>query len=307
LSETVLLILFNAFVLLMLVLDLGVFQRKAHFPYMKEALTWSVVWIILSLLFDLYIWSDLGCIKALEFLTGYIVEKALSVDNIFVFIVIFSYFAVPADYQHKVLFWGVLSAIVMRAIFIVAGAALIAKFHWILYLFGVFLIFTAVKLAMQQETEVRPERNPFIRFCRKYFPITETYEGPRFFVRREGKLYLTPLFLVLAMIESTDLAFATDSIPAIFAITQDPFIIFTSNIFAILGLRALYFVLANFMKKFRYLKVGLSVVLGFIGVKMLIEPWVAIPIHYSVLIIFVILTVFVLASVKSDEHHANEN
>ncbi len=306
-NETVLLIFFNAFVLLMLVLDLGVFQRKAHFPYMKEALTWSIVWIILSLLFNLYIWSDLGGIKALEFLTGYIVEKALSVDNIFVFIVIFSYFAVPADYQHKVLFWGVLSAIVMRAIFIVAGAALIAKFHWILYLFGVFLIFTAVKLATQQETEVRPERNPFIRFCRKYFPITETYEGPRFFVRREGKFYLTPLFLVLAMIESTDLAFATDSIPAIFAITQDPFIIYTSNVFAILGLRALYFVLANFMKKFRYLKVGLSVVLGFIGVKMLIEPWIAIPIHYSVLIIFVILTVFVLASVKSDERRANED
>lgn len=280
----------------MLVVDLGIFQRKAHFPYMKEALAWSIVWIVLSLLFNLYIWINLGSIKALEFLTGYVVEKALSVDNIFVFIVIFSYFAVPADFQHKVLFWGVLSAIIMRAIFIVAGAALIAKFHWILYVFGVFLIITAVRLAVQAETEVHPERNPFIRFCRKFFPITQNYEGPQFFVRKEGKRYLTPLFLVLVMIESTDLAFATDSIPAIFAITRDTFIIYTSNIFAILGLRALYFVLANFMKKFRYLKAGLSLVLAFIGVKMLIEPWIAIPIHYSVLIIFGILTVAVAVS-----------
>ncbi len=304
-SETVLLILFNLFVVMMLVLDLGIFQRKAHFPYMKEALAWSIVWIALSLLFNLYIWLDLGGGKALEFLTGYVVEKALSVDNIFVFIVIFSYFAVPADYQHKVLFWGVLSAIVMRAIFIVAGAALVAKFHWVLYLFGAFLVFTAVKLAFQRETEVHPERNPFIRFCRKYFPITRNYEGPRFFTRNDGKLYLTPLFLVLVMIESTDLAFATDSIPAIFAITQDPFIIYTSNIFAILGLRALYFVLANFMKKFRYLRIGLSVVLGFIGAKMLVEPWIEIQIHYSVLIIFAVLLVSVIASVRSDKQHAN--
>jgi tellurite resistance protein TerC len=283
----------------MLALDLGVFQRKAHFPYMREALAWSIVWVVISLLFNLYIWYDFGTQKALEFFTGYIVEKALSVDNIFVFIVIFSYFSVPADYQHKVLFWGVLSAIIMRAIFIVAGAALIAQFHWILYIFGVFLIYTAVKLARQKETEVHPERNPLVRFARKFFPVTSEYHGPNFFVRIDGKRFATPLFIVLVMIESTDVAFATDSIPAIFAITQDTFIIYTSNIFAILGLRALYFVLANFIKKFRYLKLGLSIVLGFIGIKMLIEPFYDMPIQVSLLVILGVLTVSILASVKS--------
>lgn len=282
----------------MLALDLGVFQRKAHFPYMKEAVGWSIVWIAISLLFNLYIWYNMGSEKALEFFTGYIVEKALSVDNIFVFIVIFSYFSVPADYQHKVLFWGVISAIILRAIFIVAGAALIAQFHWILYIFGAFLIYTAVKLARQQEMEVNPDRNPLVRFARKYFPVTSDYQGSKFFVRIDSRRYATPLFIVLVMIESTDVAFATDSIPAIFAITQDTFIIYTSNIFAILGLRALYFVLANFMKKFRYLKLGLSIVLGFIGAKMLAEPFYDLPIHYSVLVILVVLTTSMLASLK---------
>lgn len=298
LSVNLLIVLFNVFVIVMLAVDLGVFQRKAHFPSMKEAVVWSVVWIALSLLFNTYIWYDLGSVKALEFFTGYIIEKALSVDNIFVFVVIFSYFSVPPDYQHKVLYWGVLSAIVMRAIFIVAGAALVSQFHWILYLFGMFLIFTAVKLARQKETEVHPERNPFVRFCRKFFPITPDYEQSKFFVRKNGKSFATPLLVVLVMIESTDLAFATDSIPAIFAITQDTFIIYTSNICAILGLRALYFVLANFMKRFRYLKVGLSFVLGFVGVKMLVEPWLEVPIYYSVLVIILILTVSVVASLK---------
>jgi tellurite resistance protein TerC len=286
----------------MLALDLGVFQRKAHFPYMREALGWSILWIVLSLLFNLYVWYDFGAVKALEFFTGYIIEKALSVDNIFVFIVIFSYFGVPADYQHKVLFWGVLSAIVMRAIFIVAGAALVAQFHWILYIFGAFLIYTAVKLATQKDVEVHPDRNPIVRFFRRLFPVTSTYEGSKFFVRKNGKLLATPMFLVLIMIESTDLVFATDSIPAIFAITQDTFIIYTSNIFAILGLRALYFVLANFMKRFQYLRFGLALVLGFIGGKMLIEPWFDIPIYYSVLIIMLILVVSVVASLKMPEN-----
>jgi tellurite resistance protein TerC len=288
----------------MLALDLGVFQRKAHFPYMKEALAWSIVWVVISLLFNLYIWYDFGTQKALEFFTGYIVEKALSVDNIFVFIVIFSYFSVPADYQHKVLFWGVLSAIIMRAIFIVAGAALIAQFHWILYIFGVFLIYTAVKLARQKETEVHPERNPLVRFARKFFPVTSEYHGSKFFVRIDGKRYATPLFIVLVMIESTDVAFATDSIPAIFAITQDIFIIYTSNIFAILGLRALYFVLANFMKKFRYLKLGLSIILGFIGAKMLIEPFFDLPIEISLIVILAVLTLSVIASLRNPGSNA---
>ena len=283
----------------MLALDLGVFQRRAHFPSMKEAIGWSALWIGLALLFDLFIWFKLGHVKALEFLTGYLVEEALSVDNIFVFVVIFTYFAVPAQLQHRVLFWGVLSAIGLRAFFIVVGAALVAQFHWILYLFGVFLIVTAVRLALQEETEIHPDKNPVVRFCRKFFPVTQEYEGSKFFVHKDKKRFITPLFLVLVMIETTDIAFATDSIPAIFAITRDPVIIYTSNIFAILGLRTLYFVLANVMKKFHYLKIGLSAVLGFIGIKMLIEPWLKISISLSLLVIFIALTIAILASLLS--------
>ena len=295
-TEDVVLVLFNVFVVAMLVLDLGFIQRRAHFPSMKEALTWSVVWTVLALLFCLFLWFEFGGIKALEFLTGYIIEESLSVDNVFVFVVIFSYFAVPHEVHHKVLFWGVLSAIIFRALFIVAGAALVSRFHWILYILGLFLVFMAIKLARQKDSGVHPERNPVIIFCRRFFPITDQYSGSRFFVRREGKSYITPLFLVLLMIETTDIAFATDSIPAIFAITRDTFIIYTSNIFAVLGLRALYFVVAGFMKEFRYLKIGLSIVLAFIGVKMLVEPWLKIPIHYSLLTIFAILTTSVLTS-----------
>lgn len=281
----------------MLALDLGVVQRKAHFPTMKEALGWTFVWVSLAVLFGLYIWHNLGSDKALEFYTGYVVEEALSVDNVFVFIVIFSYFSVPKHAQHKVLFWGVLSAIVFRALFIVAGAALISRFHWILYLLGAFLVFTAVKLAIQKETEVHPEHNPLIRLARKIFPVTKDYVGEKFIVRQNGKQYMTPLLLVLLMIESTDIAFATDSIPAIFAITRDTFIIYTSNIFAILGLRSLYFVVAGFMKQFRFLKYGLSIVLGFIGVKMLIEPWFKVPILMSLGAVFSIITISILVSI----------
>ena len=309
-SENLLLILFNIFILLMLALDLGVIQRKAHFPTMKEALSWTFVWISLAILFGLYIWYDLGSSKALEFYTVYVVEEALSVDNVFVFIVIFSYFAVPKNAQHKVLFWGVLSAIILRALFIVAGAALISKFHWILYLLGIFLIFTAIKLAVQKDTEVHPEHNPFIKLARKLFPVTKDYVGEKFFVRLNNKGYITPLFLVLLMIESTDIAFATDSIPAIFAITRDTFIIYTSNIFAILGLRSLYFVVAGFMKQFRFLKYGLSIVLGFIGIKMLIEPWYKIPILSSLCVIFSIITLSILISIiyqnKTDDLKARD-
>ena len=286
----------------MLALDLGIFQRRAHFPSMKEATIWSVAWVSLALLYDLFLFFDLGHVKALEFLTGYLVEEALSVDNIFVFVVIFTYFSVPAELQHRVLFWGVLSAVVLRGIFIVAGAALVAKFHWILYLFGVILIVTAIKLLVQKETEVQPDKNPFIRFFRKFFAVTEHYEGKKFFVRRNSKRYITPLFLVLVMIETTDIAFATDSIPAIFAITRDPVIIYTSNIFAILGLRTLYFVLAGVMKKFRYLKIGLSAVLCFIGVKMLVEPWFRISIMVSLSVIFILLFTTILVSLLSERN-----
>jgi len=281
----------------MLALDLGIIQRKAHFPSLKEAIAWTLFWVTLALLFCLFIYSTRGGQKGLEFLAGYIVEEALSVDNVFVFIVIFTYFAVPREVQHKVLFWGILGAVIFRAAFIIAGAALVAKFHWILYLLGIFLIFTAIKLMVQGEAEVHPENNPLIRFARKYLPVTDNYVGSRFFVQRNGKIHATPLFLVLLMIESTDIAFATDSIPAIFAITQDTFIIYTSNICAILGLRALYFVVAGFMKQFKYLRYGLSVVLGFIGMKMLIEPFVHIPIVLSLVTIFSVISASVIISI----------
>ena len=281
----------------MLALDLGIIQRKAHFPSLKEAIAWTLFWVTLALLFSLFIYSTRGSQKGLEFLAGYIVEEALSVDNVFVFIVIFTYFAVPREVQHKVLFWGILGAVIFRATFIIAGAALVAKFHWILYLLGIFLIFTAIKLMVQGEAEVHPENNPLIRFARKYLPVTDNYVGSRFFVQRNGKIHATPLFLVLLMIESTDIAFATDSIPAIFAITQDTFIIYTSNICAILGLRALYFVVAGFMKQFKYLRYGLSVVLGFIGMKMLIEPFVHIPIVLSLVTIFSVISASVIISI----------
>jgi tellurite resistance protein TerC len=305
-SETTILILFHVFIAAMLALDLGIMQRRAHFPSMKEAAVWTVVWTLLALGFDIFILHELGETKALEFLTGYLVEISLSVDNVFVFIVILTYFAVPKHVQHTVLFWGVLSAIIFRAVFIVLGAALVAQFHWILYLLGLFLIVTAVRLATQGDTEVHPDRNPFIRFVRKLYPVTHDYEGKRFILRRDNRTYITPLLVVLLMIETTDIAFATDSIPAIFAITRDPIIIYTSNIFAVLGLRSLYFLVAAFMKEFRYLKYGLSVVLAFIGIKMLIEPWFEIHILVSLIVIFAVIGISVLFSLIPD-HDRSES
>ena len=299
-NDSTLLIGFNAFILLMLLIDLGLSQRQAHFPTMKEALTWTAVWISLALLFGIFLWYELGSTKAMEYYTGYVVEEALSVDNVFVFLVIFNYFAVPHHVQRKVLFWGVLSAIVFRALFIVLGAALVAKFAWILYLLGAFLIVTAIKLAVQNDVEVQPEKNPFVRLVRKMFPMTKDYVGGKFFVKEHGRRSMTPLFLVLIMIETTDIAFATDSIPAIFAITRDTTIIYTSNIFAVLGLRSLYFVVAGFMNQFRFLKYGLSLVLAFIGVKMLIEHWIHISIFISLLTIFSIIIISVIASIVHD-------
>jgi tellurite resistance protein TerC len=297
LSETTVLILFNVFVVAMLVLDLGIIQKRAHFPSMKEAIGWSIFWINLAILFGVFVWIQYGSTKALEFFTGYIVEEALSVDNVFVFIVIFSYFAVPKQVHHRVLFWGVLGAIIFRAVFIVLGSALVAQFHWILYLLGAFLVFTGIKLATQGDAEVHPEKNPLIRLVRKILPVTSDYVGGKFFVRHNGKMYMTPLLIVLIMIETTDIAFATDSIPAIFAITRDTFIIYTSNIFAVLGLRSLYFVVAGFLKQFQYLKYGLSFILVFIGIKMLIEPWVHISILVSLVTIFTAITCAIFASI----------
>jgi tellurite resistance protein TerC len=261
---------FNLFVLAMLALDLGVFHRKAHVVTLKESLAWTLAWIALALVFNLALWHYAGSQKALEFFTGYLIEKSLSVDNVFVFALLFSYFAVPPLYQHKVLFWGILGALVMRAVMIVAGAALITRFTWIMYLFGAFLILTGIKMIVKREETIHPERHPVIRWFKRLMPVTPDYRRDKFFVRENGLLMATPLFVVLLLVEVSDLIFAVDSIPAIFAVTTDPFIVYTSNVFAILGLRSLYFALAGVMDKFHYLKVGLGVVLTFVGVKMLL-------------------------------------
>lgn len=289
-------IVFNVFVLGMLALDLGVFHRNAHKVSLREALTWSVVWISLALIFNLGIHYFWGSEKALEFLAGYLIEKSLSVDNIFVFLMIFHYFSVPAIYQHRVLFWGILGALVMRAIFIAMGTALLSAFHWMIYIFGGFLIVTGLKMLVPGDHKLEPEKNPAVRLLRRAMHVTKEYHGQRFFVRINGRLWVTPLLLVLVVVETTDLIFAVDSIPAIFAITMDPFIVYTSNVFAILGLRALYFLLAGIMDMFRYLKVGLSFVLCFVGVKMMIVDLYKIPIGVSLGVVAGILAVSVLAS-----------
>ena len=264
---------FNLFVLLMLALDLGVFHRKSHIVRFKEAILWSIFWIVLALIFNAGIFYFQGSQRALEFLTGYLIEKSLSVDNIFIFLLIFSYFRVPDIYQHKVLFWGILGALIMRAIFIFAGVSLIHKFHWIIYIFGIFLILTGIKMALQKEKEIHPERNPVLRLFQKMMPVTKDYIKDKFFVHQEGRYHATPLFVSLLFVETTDLIFAVDSIPAILAITQDTFIVYTSNVFAILGLRSLYFALAGFMKLFHYLHYGLSAILIFVGIKMIISDF----------------------------------
>lgn len=297
---------FNLFVLALLALDLGVFHQKAHKVSIKEATIWSIVWISLSLLFNLgiyFFWdsfvpaSDYSNREAaLAFFTGYLLEKSLSVDNIFVFVLIFTFFAVPAMYQHRVLFWGIIGALIMRGTLIVIGAALLKEFHWIIYLFGAFLIFTGIRMAVHRNEELHPEKNPVVKLLRRIMPVTENYEGDQFFVRRLGKLMATPLFLVLLIVESTDIIFAVDSIPAIFAVTNDPFIVYTSNVCAILGLRSLYFLLAGVIEKFHYLKLGLSIVLVFVGIKMVITDLYKIPIGLSLGIIASILIISVVAS-----------
>ncbi len=287
---------FIAFVLLMLAIDLGVFNRKTHVISMKEAGIWTGVWISLALVFNVVLFFWQGTEPALQFLTGYLIEKALSVDNLFVFALIFSLFAVPAQFQHRVLFWGVLGALVMRGAFIAAGSALLHNFHWVIYVFGAFLVYTGIKLAVHKDTSVEPDRNPAVRLFRRFFPITERYHDQHFFVRQAGKLFATPLLLVLIVVESTDLVFAVDSIPAIFAVTTDPFLVYTSNVFAILGLRALYFLLAGALDKFYYLKTALAFILSFVGLKMLISEWFKIPIALSLAVILGLLVVAVAAS-----------
>ena len=287
---------FAAFVLGMLALDLGVFHRHAHEVSKREALTWCLVWIGLALLFNsgIYFWR--GGEKALEFFTGYLIEYSLSVDNIFVFLLLFSYFEVPPTYRHRVLFWGILGAIVMRGLFVALGAALLVRFHGIIYVFGLLLVVTGVNFIRQREIRVDPEANPVLRLFRRYFPITPGYRGQRFFVREGRRWLATALFVVLLVVETTDLVFAVDSIPAIFAITRDPFIVFTSNVFAILGLRSLYFLLAGIMGMFRYLKPGLGVILAFVGTKMLLADVYKIPVGVSLAVIATVLAVSGMAS-----------
>lgn len=297
---------FNVFVLGMLALDLGVFHRKSHTVSVKEATIWTGVWVSLALVFNTgiyFYWNTLipgstysNSEAALAFFTGYLIEKSLSVDNVFVIALIFGYFAVPAAYQHRVLFWGILGALVMRATMILAGAALLKEYHWIIYIFGAFLIFTGIKMATHKDEELHPENNPVIKLVRKLIPVTKDYEKDHFFVRHAGKIMATPLFLVLIMVETTDLVFAVDSIPAIFAVTQDPFIVYTSNVFAILGLRSLYFVLAGVIDKFYYLKMGLAVILTFVGVKMTLVDIYKIPTPASLGVIATVLAVAVIAS-----------
>ena len=289
-------IAFNVFVLGMLALDLGIFHRKAHSVTMKEAGIWSVVWIALAMVFNLGIYFAWGQDKALEFLTGYVIEKSLSVDNLFVFLMIFQYFATPAQYQHRVLFWGILGALILRAIFIATGSALLSNFHWMMYVFGGFLVITGVKMYLQGDEKIEPERNPVVRLFERWVPISKAYDGQKFFIRREGRTYATLLMLVLIVVETTDVIFAVDSIPAIFAITQDPFIVYTSNVFAILGLRALYFMLAGVMEMFVYLKVGLSFVLCFVGAKMMLVDIYKIPIGASLAVIGGVLLLSIIAS-----------
>ncbi len=283
---------------MMLALDLGVFHRKNHEVSIKEAISWTIVWIMIAMIFNLIIYFWEGQDHALEFLTGYLVEKALSVDNIFVFIMIFAYFQIPAKYQHKILFWGILGALILRAIFIFAGIALIEKFHFTIYIFGGLLIYTGYKMFFHNNAKIEPEKNPVTRLFRKFIPVTSELHSGSFFIKQNGKKFATPLFLVLILIETSDIIFAVDSIPAILAITQDQFIVYTSNVFAIMGLRSLYFALAGVIHRFWLLSYGLAFVLIFVGVKMLIVDIYKIPIEYSLIFIAAIITTSILLSMK---------
>jgi tellurite resistance protein TerC len=294
---------FCAFILLMLSIDLGLFNRKAHSVRYKEAAIWSAVWVSLATIFAGIVFWHLGNQKGLEFVTGYLIELSLSVDNLFVFLLIFSYFKVPSKYQHRVLFWGVMGALIMRVTMIFIGAALIERFNWIIYIFGAFLIYTGIKMFRQEETDIHPEQNPLVRLATRFIPITKEYEGEKFFTRVEGRVSGTLLLLVLVIVEVTDLVFAVDSIPAIFAVTTDRFILYTSNVFAILGLRSLFFLLAGVVEKFHYLKTGLAIVLTFIGTKMLVvAAGIHIPIGISLGVVAVVLLSSVAASLIWPQH-----
>jgi tellurite resistance protein TerC len=287
---------FHAFVFMMLALDLGIFNRRVHAPSMREAGIWSVVWITLALIFNGLIFQAEGTQKGLEWFTGYVLEKSLSVDNLFVFVLVFRSFQVDLRHQHRVLFWGVLGALIMRAAMILAGTALLNRFEWMMYVFGGFLVYTGLKMLFVEEAEADPTQNPMVRAFRRLVPFDETGGHEHFWVIREGRRLATPMLLVLLTIEVTDLVFAVDSIPAVLAVSRDPFVVYTSNIFAIMGLRSLYFLLAKMMDRFHRLKTGLAVVLAFVGVKMCVTEWVKIPVQYSLLIIAAVLAGSIVAS-----------
>ena len=289
-------VLFNAFVLAMLALDLGVGHRRKHEIKFKEAVAWSAVWIGLALAFAALVAYRRGPGTALQFLTGYVIEESLSVDNLFVFLLIFSWFAVPTRLQHGVLFWGILGAMVLRLLFIVAGVALIERFEWVIYLFGGILVYSGVKMALEKEKKINPDQNPVLKLFRKLMPVTTEYEGSKFLVRRDGRTFATPLLLVLLVVETTDLIFAVDSIPAVLAITRDRFIVYTSNVFAILGLRAMFFALKGAMDLFHHLHYGLSAILVFVGVKMILGHFIEIPIGVALGVVASILALSVVAS-----------
>lgn len=300
-AQTLMWIAFGVLVVTIMALDLGVFHRKAHAIKLKEALTWSAVWISLALLFNVGVYFLLGSEKALNFFTAYLVEESLSVDNLFVFLMIFSYFSVPDTAQHKVLFWGILGALIMRAIFIVTGLTIVEKIHWVIYIFGAFLIFTGIKLSMGKGREVHPENNPILRIFRRFVPATKDYHGNRFFVRLDGRLLATPLFFVILVIETTDVMFAVDSVPAVLSVTLDPFIVYTSNVFAILGLRSIFFALAGVTLHLRYLSHGLAVILIFLGVKMISSAFYKIPVGVALGVVGGILAISIIASLVSNK------
>jgi tellurite resistance protein TerC len=288
---------FNILVLAMLAFDLGVFHKKNHKISVKEGLVWSLIWIVVALIFNVGIYFWKGGETGLQFFTGYLIERSLSIDNIFVFLLIFNFFKVPDKYQYKVLFWGIIGALVFRGLFIWLGVLLIAKFHWVLYIFGAFLVYTGIKMGIAKDKDIEPEKNPILKFVRRFVPISKNYVRGKFFTKIDGKTLGTPLFIVLIVIESTDVIFAFDSIPAIFAITLDPFIVYTSNVFAILGLRALYFAIAGLMDMFHYLKYGLSAILSFVGIKMLVSGWYKIGDLLSLGVIALLLTISIIASI----------
>jgi tellurite resistance protein TerC len=300
-SHDIMWIIFVAVISVMFVLDLWVFNKHSHEIRFREALTWTLVWVGLALAFNATIWYYLGKVKALEFLTGYIIEQSLSVDNLFVFIMIFSYFQVDKAHQPKILKWGIIGALVMRGIFIVAGIGLLERFHWMVYIFGAILVFTGFRMAFGGEEKLNPEKNLLVRLVRRFVPITKKTRGDRFFIKKRGVIAATPLFLTLLVVESSDLIFAVDSIPAVLAVTHDPFIVYSSNVFAVMGLRSLYYLLAHVMEMFTYLKLGVSCILVFVGAKMLLVDLVDVPLHLSLWVIVGTLTLSILASLVNRE------